>query len=289
MNGFKLSSVLSDITGASGMRILKKLADKGELSVSDIKRDLNKRCKHTPEEIEFAINGIMKLTSRLLLKFQLRKLENCNREIDELYDLMLHLSEEHAWAVDIIKSIPGMNTLSAIYIIAEIGTDLSSFKTANHLTAWAGLAPKENQSADKVRPKKTKKASQYIKSLMIQCAWAATKTRDTRLSLWYWRNMPRLGNKKAITAVARKLLCYIYAMLKDGTLYDNSLDVVYANNVRVKKLDAAQEIVGSRKNGTPAFNNSGNSNDVNPPDSILEKPESPSKQTEIVSKQKKRD
>jgi transposase len=280
MNGFKLSSVLSDITGASGMKILKKLAEKGELSVADIKKDLNQRCKSTPEEIEFAINGVMKPTSRLLLKFQLKKLENCNYEINEVYDLMLHMSEKHAWAVDIIETIPGMSTLSAISIIAEIGTDLSAFKTANHLTAWAGLAPKDNQSADKARPSRTKKANQYVKTLMIQCAWAATKTRDTRLSLWYWRNMPRLGKKKAITAVARKLLCYIYAMLKDGTLYDKSLDVAYANNVRAKKLDAAQKILGSRKSGSPAFHKSGNSNDALLLDSALEKTEVVGKQTE---------
>ena len=246
MNGFKLSSVLSDIMGASGKRILLKLADRGELSVSDVREEMDRRCKHTPEEIECAINGVMKISSRLLLKIQMKKIESCDKEIAEVYGIMLHMAEKHVWAVVIISGIPGMNTKSAIYIIAEIGTDLSSFKTANHLTAWAGLAPKDNKSADKARPSRTKKASQYVKSLMIQCAWAATKTRGTRLSLWYWRNMPRLGDKKAITAVARKLLCYIYAMLKSGTHYDDSLDVAYANNIGAIKLEAAQKIVGSR-------------------------------------------
>jgi hypothetical protein len=206
----------------------------------------------------------MKLTSRLLLKLQLKKLEGCDGEIDEVYDFMLHLSEEHAWAISIIASIPGMSILSAIYIIAEIGTDMSSFKTANHLAAWAGLAPKDNRSADKARPSRTKKANQYVKSLLIQCAWAATKTRGTRLSLWYWRNVKRLGDKKAITAVARKLICYIYAMLESGTLYDKSLDVAYADNIGAMKLDAAQKIVGSRKSSAPSFDQSGNNNDDQP-------------------------
>jgi transposase len=168
MNGFKLSTVLSNITGASGRKILAKIADEGELSVSDIKAELDRRCKSTPEEIESAINGVMKLTSRLLLRLQLKKLEGCDSEIDEVYDFMLHLSEEHAWAIHIIASIPGMSILSAIYIIAEIGTDLSSFKTANHLAAWAGLAPKDNRSADKARPSRTKKANQYVKSVFAQ-------------------------------------------------------------------------------------------------------------------------
>jgi transposase len=260
MNGFKLSTVLSNITGASGTRILTKLADKGELCVSDISKEMDRRCKSTPVEIECAINGSLKTTSRMLLKLQLKKMERCDKEIDELYDLMIRLTEEHAGAIRIIESIPGMSTLSAIYILAEIGRDLSSFKTANHLAAWAGLAPKENKSADKARPSKTKKASQYVKSLMIQCAWAATKTRGTRLSLWYWRSLPRLGDKKAITAVARKLLCYIYAMLKSGALYDNSLDVAYADRIGAKKLDAAQKLVGSRTRNAPPFNQRGNNN-----------------------------
>jgi len=258
MNGFKLSSVLSSITGVSSMRILTKLAEKGKLSVSDVRAELDKRCKSTPEEIESAINGEMKPTSRLLLRFQLEKIRRCDDEIYEVYDFMLHLSQEHQWAIDIIETIPGMSTLSAVYVIAEIGTDLSSFKTANHLAAWAGLAPKDNRSADKARASKTQKANQYIKSLLVQCAWAATKTRGTRLSLWFWRNKTRLGDKKAITAVARKLLRYIYAMLKNGTYYDRSLDVAYADNIGAIKLEAAQKIVGSRKRKAPTFDKRSN-------------------------------
>jgi len=266
MNGFKLSSVLSDITGASGTRILQKLAEHGNVSVPDIKAELDKRCKATPDEIECAINGTMKLTSRLLLKMQLSKLERCDVEISEVYESMRCLVEEHTRAVRIIESIPGMSEQSAIYIIAEIGTDLSSFKTAGHLAAWAGLAPKDNKSAYKVKPSKTQKASQYVKSLLIQCAWAATRTRSTRLSLWYWRNMSRLGNKKAITAVARKILCYIYSMLKSGTLYDKSLDVAYAENIEAKKLDAAHKIIGSRKSAAPPSDQHGDNSGSAQPD-----------------------
>ena len=252
MNGFKLSTVLSDITGVSGRRILQKLVSEGKLSVFEIRAAMNRHCNKTPEEVECAINGVMKTTSRLLLGLQLKKLESCDKEIDEVYSLMLALSKEHERAVRIIESIPGMGTESAIYIVAEIGNDLSSFRTANHLAAWAGLAPKDNQSADKVRPSKTKKANQYVKSLLVQCAWAATRTRGTRLSLWYWQNTKRLGDKKAIIGMARKILCYIYAMLKSGTTYDKSLDVAYAENMRAKKLDAAQKIVGSRKSDAPS-------------------------------------
>jgi transposase len=258
MNGFKLSSVLKNITGVSGTRILNKLAANGSVSVSELQAAMDPRCKSTPEDVERAVNGTMKMTSRLLLKLQLEKLARCDREIDEVYGRMLQLVDEHSWAIRVIETIPGMSTLSAVYVIAEIGTDMSSFKTANHLTAWAGLAPKENVSAGRTRPSRTKKANHYVKSLLIQCAWAATKARGARLSLWYWRNVKRIGDKKAITAVARKLLCYIYAMLKSGELYDKSLDIAYADNIGAEKLDAAIKLLGSREKATRDSNKSGN-------------------------------
>ena len=247
MHGFKLSSVLSDINGASGLRILKMLAEKGELTVSDIQGLLHRQCKKTPEEVAYAINGSMKTSSCFLLKLQIKKLESCDKEIEEVFNCMVAMSKEHDWAIKIIASIPGLSTLSALYIIAEIGTDFLSFKSVKHLTAWAGLAPKDKESAGKRFSSKTGKANQYVKSLLIQCAWAATKSRKTRVANWFWCNRSRLGDKKAITAVARKLLCYIYAMLQSKTLYDKSLDVAATDTIKAKKLDAAQKIIGSQK------------------------------------------
>ena len=243
MNGFKLSSVLSDITGISGMKLLKKLRDKGSVTLTEVKQSLDGRVKKTAVEIESAINGNMKLTSRLLLGKMLTKLERSDDEIEEIYKMMVDTSRDYRPQIKIIDSIPGLGELSAIYIIAEISTDLSSFRTANHITAWAGLAPKENESAGKLKSSRTKKANKYIKSVLIECAWAAVRTRNTRISNWYWSNVKRLGEKKAITGVARKLLVYIYTMLKNGNLYDDSLDVADTQRREAQKLESVRKIV----------------------------------------------
>lgn len=243
MNGFKLSSVLSDITGASGLRLMKKLCNTGCVTLADVTDSLDRRVKKRPEEIERAINGRMKLTSRHLLRKMLSKLVRCEKETEEIYEMMVKLSKEHKPQIMLIDSIPGLGELSAMYIIAEISTDLSSFKTANHITAWAGLAPKDKESAGKLKYSKTQKANIYIKSVLVECAWAAIKKRNTRLSNWYWSNVKRLGEKKAIIAVARKLLVYIYAMLKSGELYDDSLDVADTTKRKAEKLDSARKIV----------------------------------------------
>ena len=243
MNGFKLSSVLSDITCKSGLRLLKKLCDQGFVTPDDIVGLIDGRVKKTPEEIEIAINGQMKMNSRWLLGKMLSKLSTCDHELSEIYEMMLDVSKDYKPQIRLIEEIPGMGELSALYVIAEISTDMSSFKTANHLAAWAGVAPKDYESAGKLKHSKTKKANIYIKSILVECAWAATKTRNTRLSNWYWSNVKRLGEKKAITAVARKLLIYIYAMLKSGQLYDRSLDVADTQRRKAEKLDSARKTV----------------------------------------------
>jgi len=248
LNGFKLSSVLSDITGVSATRLLEKLRDKGYVTLEDVQAALDPRAKHTPEEIEQAINGKMKLTSRILLGKMLKRLDAVDKDIAEIYGMMVEVSEEHEPAIRIIDSIPGLAELSAMYVIAEISTDMSSFPTANHITAWAGLAPKDNESGGKKKSSKTKKANIYIKSILVECAWSAVRVKNTRISNWYWTNVNRLGKKKAITAVARKLLVYIYTMLKSGEMYDNSLDVADMEKRKAQKLESARKIVDNQIN-----------------------------------------
>jgi transposase len=252
INGFKLSSVLSNITGASGMRLLRKLRDNGGVTLHDVYEALDSRVRKTPEEIESAINGQMKVTSRLLLGKMLKKLEACETDLEEIYAMMLKNAGGHQAYIHLLDSIPSINELSALYIIAEISTDMSSFKTSGHITAWAGLAPKDNESAGKLKSSKTQRANIYIKSVLIECAWAAVRARDTRLSNWYWANVKRLGERKAITAVARKLLVYIYAMLKSGELYDGSLDAADTLKRKAEKLESARKIVEHRPNKTSA-------------------------------------
>ena len=252
MNGFKLSSVLSEITGASGMRLLRILCAKGAVTLMEVQACLHKRTKKKPEEIESAINGEMKPTSRLLLGRMLSRLEACDKEITEIYEMIVKNAQDQNPQIEQLKSIPGIGEQSAIYILAEISTDMVAFKTSGHMAAWAGLAPKDNKSAGRLRFSKTQKANIYIKSILIECAWAAIRTRGTRLSNWYWSNVGRVGMKKAIIAVARKLLVYIYSMMKSGEMYNDSLDVTDTENHKAYKLESARKIVERRPNASSA-------------------------------------
>ncbi|MCL1802087.1 MAG: IS110 family transposase [Eubacteriaceae bacterium] len=138
----------------------------------------------------------MKPSSCLLLSRMLKKLKASSAEIDKIYEMLEEKSKRHEPQIELLESIPGIGRLSAMYIIAEISADMPTFPTSRHIASWAGLAQKDIESAGKLKSPKTKKANVYVKSILTECAWAATKTRGNRLSNWYWKNQGRLGQKK---------------------------------------------------------------------------------------------
>ncbi len=120
-----------------------------------------------------------------------------------------------------LNGIPGVSSLSAEVIIAEIGVDMSRFETAGHLISWAGLCPRNDESAGKRRSSRMKKGAPWLKTTLVQCAWAAARTKDSYFQAQYHRLRSRRGPKKAIGAVASSLLTAAYHMLKSGTLYQD--------------------------------------------------------------------
>ena len=123
--------------------------------------------------------------------------------------------------IPILISIPGIADLSARVILAEIGTDMSRFATARHLISWSGLCPKNDESAGKRRSTRMRKGAPWLKTTLIQCAWAATRRKASYLHAQFHRLRARRGAKKAIGAVAASILTAAYHMLKTGTLYQD--------------------------------------------------------------------
>src|SRR5258708_5356086 len=139
-------------------------------------------------------------------------------------------------AIEMLITIPGVSSLSAEVIVSEIGIDMSRFRTEGHLISWAGLCPKNDESAGKRRSTRLKKGAPWLKTILIQCAWAATRTKGTYLHAQYLRLRSRRGAKRAIGAVAASILTAAYHMLKDGTLYQDLGPNHFDNRAKDKQV-----------------------------------------------------
>jgi transposase len=258
-HGFKLSSVINDITGVSGMRILNKLCGQGEVGIEDVRACLARGVRKSAEEIAYAINGRMSEHPRALLRLQLDILHAHGQQKKVLMGNLESAALPYERQIGLLCGIPGIGWLAAVYIIAEIGVDMALFAVgpqwkdkSARIASWAGLCPRNDQSAGKIMSAKTMKGNNYVKTILVQCAHAAVKTRGTRLSNWYWRNAGRLGQKKAIIAVARKLLCYVFHILSTGMPYNDQLDKDNAEKIIASKLESAINMVSKSIGGVPA-------------------------------------
>jgi len=221
-SGFRLSSFLSNIFGASGRNIIHHLMEHGSITRKEMDICLKTQTRHRLDEILMSVNGTLSEHQRSFLKTLMEHYETLNKHLAEIESTLQKDMEPFKSHVEQLSSIYGVSTVAACAIIAEIGTDMSHFKTAEHICSWAGLSPGNNESAGKRKNAHTTKGNPYVKSMLCEISWVIAGKRNTYLSGWYWRLKQKKGAKKAIIALARKLLVIIYTMLKKGTMYDES-------------------------------------------------------------------
>ena len=226
-HGFKLSNVLSDILGASGRNILHILAERGSLSAHEVATCIRGRTKHSYKEIHSAVSGSLNPNEQNLLSILLSKIYTAERDMSTIIALMTDMASEFERQLDIADSLPGIDRLAALLILAEISAAPHlSFDSAAKLCKWAGLTPRNDMSAGKTKSKRILPGNPYVKSILCQAAWAAVKSRNNPFRDWFWSHRHR-GDKKAIIAVAGKLMTTLYALLRDDALYDNEYSVRY--------------------------------------------------------------
>jgi transposase len=216
----KLDSVISDVTGASGWAMVEALIA-GETDPDQLARLAHRRLKASPETLREALRGRVRKHHRFLLRLhqqQIAALDTAICQIDREVEANI---APFRIAIALLTTMPGISSLSSRGILAEIGTDMSRFPTAGHLLSWTGLCPRNDESAGKRRSNRMRKGAPWLKTILIQCAWAAVRKKGSYLQAQFHRLRARRGAKKAIGAVAASMLTAIYHMLKDGTLYQD--------------------------------------------------------------------
>lgn len=214
----KLASVLTNIMGLSGRAVLQALID-GQTDPDHLLTLIDRRVKAPREKQRAALQGRITERHRFLLRLHLGQIDALTAamaEIDQEVDRDLDPFRD---AVRLLCSIPGVSDLTAQVIVSEIGTDMSRFPTAGHLISWAGLCPRNDESAGKRRSTRMRKGAPWLKTTLVQCAWAAARKKASYLNAQFQRLRYRRGPKKAICAVAASILTAAYHMLRDGTFY----------------------------------------------------------------------
>ncbi len=216
-----------DILGATGRRMIAAMIA-GVTNPLQLAALADRRIKASPKALSDALHGRLTDHHRFMLKLYLGQhdcLSEAIARIDQqVHGLIIRMDEQVEAGqatlralIILLCSIPGIGTLAATRILSEIGRDMSRFPTSGHLLAWAGLCPGQNESAGKRKSSRLRKGAPWLKTMLVQCAWAASRKKDSYYKVQFNRLRSRRGPKKAICAVAASMLTAIYHILKDGT------------------------------------------------------------------------
>lgn len=216
----KLSSVLTNIMGKSGRTIIEALIA-GNTEPEHLLSLVQRGVKAPPEKIVAALTGRVTDRHRFLLRLHLRQIDALDDALSEIDAEVERGLDPFRQAVSLLRTIPGVSELTAQVIVSEIGTDMDRFPTAGHLISWAGLCPRNDESAGKRRSNRLRHGAPWLKTTLVQCAWAATRKKASYLQAQFQRLRHRRGPKKAVCAVAASILTAAYHMLRDGTFYQD--------------------------------------------------------------------
>jgi len=213
----KLSSVVADILGVSGRTMIEAIV-RGESDPKRLAELAHGRLRASRKQLEEALHGRIRDHHRFMLGLHLAQIDGLNASIGLVESRVEEMLDPFADLVKRLKTIPGVRDVVVAVLLAEIGPDMSKFRTAGHLVSWACLAPRLDESAGKRRSTRTRKG-QWLKAVLIQAAWSAVRQKDTYLHAQFHRIRARRGAKKAILAVAASILTAAYYMIRDGTEY----------------------------------------------------------------------
>lgn len=219
----RLSNYVSNIECKSYRDVVRRLSE-GVTNPNELMKLVHGRIvnRHGAETILASLTGVVSQAEIDVLRQLHEEIDIAESHRNECQQRMLEICEKHfPEELERLQKIPGIKERAATSLIAEIGTDMSKFETANHLASWSGLRPRNDESNKKIKSRKITHGNVYLRNTIIQCAWAASRQKDSFFSRFsYHQTIVRRKNKmKVIVAVARKLLIAVWHVLHDKTDY----------------------------------------------------------------------
>jgi len=216
--GIKLDSVISHLLGVSGRAMLRSLIA-GQRDPDQLAELARGRLRTKIPALTAALEGRFHQHHAVMIALALDHFEYLERMVVRLDERIDELMVQHAVARDRLDTIPGVGKRAAEVIIAEIGADMSVFPTAGHLASWARLCPGNNITGGKRKSGSTGGGNRWLRETLVECAWAASRQKDTYLAAQFWRLARRIGKKKAALAVGHSILVIAWHLLHDESTY----------------------------------------------------------------------
>lgn len=230
----KLASVASDVFGVSGCLMLQALAQ-GRATPQEMAKLAKKKLRNKLPELELALEGKLEEHHRFLLQLQLGRLQAVEQDLVVLEQRIREKLKPYEPQLALLDEIPGVDWTLAAVIIAELGVDMSVFHSVSQLASWAGVCPGNHESAGKRKSGRIPKGNVYLKSALVEAANSAARAKGTYLRDKFYRLKARRGYKRAVVAVAHKILVSIYHMLSQNVSY-NDLGDLYLDKLNQHHL-----------------------------------------------------
>ncbi len=221
----KITGVISDVVGVSGRALVEALIA-GETDPERLV-DLTRRLKAPRARLVEALRGRVRDHHRFLLRLHLAQIDALRAAVHEVEARIGEVLRPFRERAQLLTTIPGISDTVAHVIVSEIGIDMSRFPTSAHLISWAGLCPRNDESAGKRRSTRIRKGAPWLKTTLVQAAWAASQKKGSYLRAQFLRLKARRGPMKAIIAVAASMLTAAYHMLRTGQPYRDLGDAYF--------------------------------------------------------------
>jgi transposase len=214
----KLGSVASNVLGVSGRDMIEAII-RGEHDPVKLAERARRRLRGKIPQLRKALQGSVTEHHRFLLRGLMDHLSHLERLIGRHSDQIAEAMATSEEAIRRITTIPGVDLRVAEVVLAEIGLEMDRFPTAGHLSSWAGLASGNHESAGKRRSGRTTPGNRWLKTALVQAAWAARRAKGTHLAAKFNRIARSRGAKRAAVAVAHTILVIIYHLMKEDMDY----------------------------------------------------------------------
>ena len=218
--GLKLASVVSDLLGLSGRRIIEAMIS-GEESAEKLSWRLKGQLRKKEKQVKESLKGSFNAFHRMMLESLYSQYQFLSAQVASFEARIDEQMQPHADQVALLCGIPGVDRIVAWSLIAELGLNMSIFPSANHCASWAGLVPGDNESAGKQLSTRCRKGNKFIRRVLTQAAWAASHTKRSYLCALFARLKLRRGWSRAIIAVAHKILILAFKVLETGLPYQD--------------------------------------------------------------------